>query len=119
MKVAFAVTEMYRRGYYQHYGYKNIADYALTEHGISKTTCYAFLSIVERFGKAAEGTVVVKELQNAYKESPSKLMLMTDLTDEQLAKITPDMPVRQIKRYIKHLNALSEAEFNGNREKTR
>ncbi len=120
MKVAFVVTEMYRRGYYRHYGYKNIADYALTEHGISKTTCYAFLSIVERFGKAAEGTVFVKELQDAYREyTPSKLMLMTDLTDEQLAKITPDMSVRQIKQYIKHLNALPEAESNGNEEKVK
>lgn len=93
---------------YYHMAYKaagcdTIVQYAKKVFGYEKTTCYAFIAIVERFANRDEDGNLLEEFDPRYKDySFSKLSLMVGLTDEQIEKtLKPSMSVRDIKNFIK------------------
>lgn len=107
-KIAFDIYWINAKKAYIAGGYYNIVAYAKAKFGYSKTTCYEFIGIVDRFAKRDENGAYLEEFDPIVKGySTSKLSCMIDLTNEQItAKLKPTMSVRDIKAAVK---AIEEA----------
>lgn len=88
-------------GAYQQIGgktYDNIADFAKDRYGISKATTYQYLAVVKKFGKINPETGEVDAIRDEYRDYKSTaLIIMTGMSDEQLAQCKPDMRVKELK----------------------
>lgn len=88
-------------GAYQQIGsktYDNIADFAKDRYGISKATTYQYLAVIKKFGKINLETGEIDSIQDEYKDYKSTaLIIMAGMTDEQLAKCSPDMKTKELK----------------------
>lgn len=102
---------------YKAYGCKNIIEFAENEFGLKKTTVYDFLSIIERFGEISSEDESVINISDKFKDySPTKLIQMKSLTDEEIDNnITPAMTVKEIKAKRKELESFYE-ENNDNED---
>lgn len=88
-------------GAYQQIGgkiYDNIADFAKDRYGISKATTYQYLAVVKKFGKINPETGEVDAIRDEYRDYKSTaLIIMTGMSDEQLAQCKPDMKTKELK----------------------
>lgn len=95
--------------------YKSISDFAKDRYGLSKTTTYSYLSVIKRFGKINPETGEVDALQDEYKAySSTALIVMSGMTDEQLARCTADMKVKQLKAILADTDLLENNGMNEN-----
>ena len=121
-KIAFNLYWINAKQAYKAEGFDNIAKYSDETFGYAKTTCYSLMSVVDRFAKRDENGHYMEQLDERYKGfSCSKLSLMVGLTDEQIEHISPEMSVRDIKKFVnslkgKALPPLSDG--NGDSEET-
>lgn len=96
--------------------YDNIADFAKDRYGISKATTYQYLAVIKKFGKVNPKTGEIDAIQDEYKDYKSTaLIIMAGMTDEQLAKCSPDMKTKELKA-IRDGVPLIEDKQNGNKE---
>lgn len=78
--------------------YDNIADFAKDRYGISKATTYQYLAVIKKFGQINPDTGEIDSIQDKYKDFKSTaLIIMTGMSDEQLAQCKPDMRVKELK----------------------
>lgn len=102
LSAAFALYEINTNGLYRVDGYKNMTEFGMAMFGISKSTTYGLIGIVDRFGAKIEAGKPVTEIADKYKKySQSQLGVMVGHTDDELESITPDMSVRDIKAALK------------------
>lgn len=81
-------------GMYQEDGHDTIWDFAWTEYGLSKSTASRYMSMNDRFSKDANSPYVKDE----YKEfGKSQLQEMLSLSDDQLAQVSPEDRVEDIR----------------------
>ncbi len=103
-KIAFNIYWMDDNCAYTTFGYSSIRDYAKAEHGISSSTCYDYINVVERFAERGKDGSITAKIADEYKDyGSSKLALICGLTDEEIREldITPDTPARDIKKLLK------------------
>lgn len=78
--------------------YPTIEAFAKDRYDISRSTCLAYIAVVERFGKVNPETNEIDSLQDEYKDySPTALITMCAMDDETLAKCKPNMRVKDLK----------------------
>lgn len=80
-------------------------DFIKNRFNFKKSQGYALIRIVDRFGAVDEyGEYSIKKEYQPFGQS--KLMLMVNLTDEQIKEnITPDMTVSELRKVVKSLTA--------------
>lgn len=114
LKIAFSLHWLYDKKGFKPLGYDTIYDLAKEEFNIARGTCNGFINLIERFAKRDEFGHCTEELLEQFEPySPSKLLVMMNLTDEEIKQIPPDMSVREIKKKVKVL--LSDAESTAER----
>ena len=104
--IAFCLYWIYKKGAYKdvYAGVQTFSQYVKKMFGYSKTTAYAFLSIVERFAARDQDGNILEEIGSRYCHYGfSKLSLMVSLTDLQIDELglSPTMSVRDIKNRIR------------------
>lgn len=116
--IAFNLYWINSKEAYKAEGCDSIVKYADEYFGYAKTTCYSLINVVDRFAKRDEAGHYLEELDERVKGySVSKLSLMVGLTDEQISRLTPDMSVRDIKKFVKSLEGKAMPELpDGNGE---
>lgn len=116
--IAFNLYWINSKEAYKAEGCDSIIKYADEYFGYAKTTCYSLINVVDRFAKRDESGHYLEELDERVKGySVSKLSLMVGLTDEQISRLTPDMSVRDIKKFVKSLEGKAMPELpDGNGE---
>lgn len=103
--IAFNLYWIYAKQAFKADGFDCIQDYANGYFGYSKTTCYSLIAVVERFAKRENGVMLEKLDESVKGYSVSKLSLMVNLTEDQLAALNPGMSVRDIKKFVKSLES--------------
>lgn len=105
LKVAFDLHWVNKKKAYRIKNFPTIADYAKFYFGYEKTSCYALISVVDRFAKRDDDGNILEEIDPAYSAyTTSKLSLMVNLTDDQInQRLKPAMSVREIKKVVKSL----------------
>lgn len=105
IKISFDLYWIYTSKAYKSMGCESITDFAQKEFGLSKTTTYDYLNLVERFGERdKEGKLLEGKIDPVYKDySTSKLSAISGLSDKEIKSldITPDMSTRDIKKAVK------------------
>lgn len=78
--------------------YLTIEAFAKDKYDISRSTCLAYIAVVEKFGKVNPETNEIDSLQGEYKDySPTALITMCAMDSETLAKCKPNMRVKDLK----------------------
>lgn len=78
--------------------YATIEAFAKDRYDISRSTCLAYIAVVEKFGKVNPETNEIDSLKDEYKDySPTALITMCSMDDETLAKCKPNMRVKDLK----------------------
>lgn len=104
LNIAISLHWIYDNAGYKPLGYDNIYDFAKKEFDIARGTCCNFINLVERFGARDELGNFTGELAPEYEAySSSKLILMLNLKDEEIEKLSPTMSVREMKKQIAFL----------------
>lgn len=99
--IAFSLHWLYYNRGYKPLGYDNIYDFAKTEFEIARGTCNNFINVVERFGARDELGRYTGEIAPEYEAfSSSKLILMLNLTDEEIKNLSPALSCRELKKQI-------------------
>ncbi len=102
--VAFALHWFKETEGYKELGYKNLPDYALSAHGIEKRTAYNFCAIVDRFAERnSKGKLTGKLRPAVATYSSSQLLVMLDLTEDELSQVSTDMSCRKLKEKVKEI----------------
>ena len=105
INISFDLYWIYKSKAYKSMGCESITDFAQKEFGLSKTTTYDYLNLIERFGERdKEGSLLEGKIDPAYKDySTSKLSAISGLSDKEIKSldITPDMSTRDIKKAVK------------------
>ena len=118
--IAFSLYWIYIKQAYKSVGCDTLVQYAGKTFGYSKSTCYNFISIIERFAAKDDKGNMLEQLDPSVKGySISKLSLMVGLTDEQIKTLKPEMSARDIAKYVKSLQDKKMPELpegNGNGE---
>lgn len=101
-QIAVAVAEVDRTGAAVDAGFKNTATWAAEFLNFSKSKVSRYISITTRF----KFTKVTDEQGRDYWDifTLSQLQEMLKATDEQLAQITPDMTVKDIREYLSFID---------------
>lgn len=103
-KIAFNLHWINAKQAYRSEGYDTIVEYARDVFGYQKSTCYSFLSIVDRFARRDDDGVMLEEFDDRVKGfSTSKLSLMVNLTDAEVSALDPGMSVSDIRAHIRSL----------------
>lgn len=85
-------------------GYPTIVEYAAEKFGYQKSTCYSLIAVVDRFAERDEKGALKESFEKRVKDfSVSKLSLMVNLTESEIASLKPTMSVREIKKFVKGL----------------
>lgn len=113
MSIALALHRIYSTKSYELVDYKNICELAKDMFGFSKSTCYNFINIVERFGIENNGTWEIAEQYRKF--TYSQLLALIDVDKEKLSLFSSDMSVRDIKGKVK---ALEDKEHEEDGEQT-
>lgn len=88
---------------YKEDNHANVWEFAQTEYDISKSTASRYMTMNDRFSKDGNSPVIA----DTYKDfGKSQLQEMLSLNEDQLEQVTPDMPVRDIRK----LGQLEESE---------
>ncbi len=109
-------------GAYQQVGtktYDNIADFAKDRYGISRATTYQYLAVIKRFGKINPDTGEIDAIQDKYKDFKSTaLIIMTGMSDEQLAQCKPDMKTKDLKAILDGVSLIEDKQ-DGDKEQSK
>lgn len=85
--------------------YANIADFAKKRYGISKATTYQYINVYDRFGKLDAETGDCIGIDDKYKDYGStQLLVMSQMSDEIIAKCTPSQKVAEMKALLKGIS---------------
>lgn len=104
--IAFNLHWINAKQAYKAEGHDTIVEYAAEQFGYQKSTCYSLISVVDRFAKRDEKGAFMEAFEDRVKGfSVSKLSLMINLTDSEIDSLKPSMSVRDIKKFVKGLNA--------------
>ena len=104
--IAFNLHWINAKQAYKAEGHDTIVEYAAEQFGYQKSTCYSLISVVDRFAKRDEKGAFLEAFEDRVKGfSVSKLSLMINLTDAEIDSLKPTMSVRDIKKFVKGLNA--------------
>lgn len=107
--IASSIHWLYDNNGFIPLGYQNIYDLAKQEFGIARSTTCGFINIVGRFGERNELGNFTGKIDSKYEAySSSKLLLLLDLTDEEIEKLPPTLSVREMKKKIKVMLTDSE-----------
>lgn len=81
--------------------YPTIEAFARDRYDISRSTTFAYIAVVEKFGKVNPETGDIDELMEEYRDySPTALITMCAMDEETLAKCKPNMKVKDLKALI-------------------
>lgn len=90
--------------------YPTIEAFAKDRYDISRSTCLAYIAVVEKFGKVNPETNEIDSLKDEYKDySPTALITMCAMNEETLALCNPKMKVKDLKALM---NAKDEDDDN-------
>ena len=104
--IAFNLHWINAKQAYKSEGHDTIVEYAAEQFGYQKSTCYSLISVVDRFAKRDEKGAFMEVFEDRVKGfSVSKLSLMINLTDAEIDSLKPSMSVREIKKFVRGLNA--------------
>ena len=101
LNIALAVHHIYRTKSYELVDYKNICELAKDMFGFSKSTCYNFINIVEKFGCEKDGVWGIDEQYKKF--TYSQLLALIDVDAQKISLFSSDMSVRDIKSKVKEL----------------
>lgn len=88
--------------------YPTIEAFARDKYDISRSTCLAYIAVVEKFGKLNPETNEIDSLKDEFKDySPTALITMCAMNDEMLSICNPNMRVKDLKALM---NAKDEDE---------
>ncbi len=94
-------------------GFASIVEYAFYHFGYQKSTCYSLIAVVDRFAKRDAKGTLTESLDDRIKGfSVSKLSLMVNLTDAEIATLKPSMSVSEIKKFVKGLQGKALPELS-------
>lgn len=94
-------------------GYPTIVEYAAEKFGYQKSTCYSLIAVVDRFAERDEKGALKESFEKRVKDfSVSKLSLMVNLTESEIASLKPTMSVREIKKFVKGLEGKALPELS-------
>ncbi len=94
-------------------GYPTIAEYAAEKFGYQKSTCYSLIAVVDRFAERDEKGALKESFEKRVKDfSVSKLSLMVNLMESEIASLKPTMSVREIKKFVKGLEGKALPELS-------
>lgn len=120
--IAFNLRWINAKQAFKSEGFASIVEYAVYHFGYQKSTCYSLIAVVDRFAKRDAKGSLTESLDDRIKGfSVSKLSLMVNLTDAEIATLNPSMSVSEIKKFVKGLQgkALPElSEGDGENEDT-
>lgn len=78
--------------------YPTIEAFARDKYDISRSTCLAYIAVVEKFGKVNPETNEIDSLKDEFKDySPTALITMCAMDSEMLSKCNPNMRVKDLK----------------------
>lgn len=78
--------------------YPTIEAFAKDRYDISRSTCLAYIAVIDKFGKVNPETGEIDSLQDEYRDySPTALITMCAMDEETLAKCKPNMRVKDLK----------------------
>ncbi len=93
--------------------YSTIEAFAKDKYDISRSTCLAYIAVVEKFGKVNPETNEIDSLQDEYKDySPTALITMCTMDSETLAKCKPNMRVKDLKALMTAKDEDDESDDN-------
>lgn len=99
--IGFLLDEAKKYEYYKDKDYKDIYDYARQELGFKKSSVINFIAVFNEFALDQKG-IKTMFLRDEYKNFKySQLCEMLSLSDKQRALVTPDTPVRAIRKLKK------------------
>lgn len=114
LNIALAIHNLYVTRGYEIAEYKNICELAKDMFGFSKSTCYNFINIVEKFGDNASG---VWQISEDYKKfTYSQLLALLDVDKAQIPEFSEKMSVREIKKKMKELGFIEDSKRLENSE---
>lgn len=88
--------------------YPTIEAFAKDRYDISRSTCLAYISVIEKFGKVNPETNEIDSLKDEYKDySPTALITMCAMDGEMLSKCNSNMRIKDLKALM---NAKDEDE---------
>lgn len=107
LSIALAIHRIYTTKGYELVDYKNICELAKDMFGFSKSTCYNFINVVEKFGIEKDG---VWEIDSQFKKfTYSQLLALSDVDLENVSLFSSDMSVREIKAKVKSLGCSEDS----------
>lgn len=99
LTIAFQLHWIKANKMYKTAGFKNIYDYAESQHGIGRTSCSNLVCIIENFAERDENGQVVEKIAECYRKfKQSQLVAMMGMSPEQIARIDENTSVRAINR---------------------
>lgn len=98
LKLGYHLRELHRDGTYAHAGYNSVAEFAETEFGIKKSTCYNFIKLVETYSQNGNSIYLDEDYEGF---GYSQLVEMLSLPEEKRIRINPDMSIVQIREVKK------------------
>lgn len=112
-KIAFNLHWINAKQAFKAEGYPTIIEYAAEHFGYQKSTCYSLIAVVDRFAEHDEKGALTESFDKRVKRfGVSKLSLMVNLTDAEIAKLKPTMSVRDIKKFVKGLQGKALPELS-------
>lgn len=102
LNIALAIHRIYSTKSYELVDYKNICELAKDMFGFSKSTCYNFINIVEKFGIESNGVWQIGEQYKGF--TYSQLLALVDVDEQKLCLFNSDMSKREIIAKVKELN---------------
>lgn len=106
-RIGYCLRQVKERELYLADGHRSIWEFARKEYGLSMSTASRFMSINARFSVDGGQNMDPKYIGMG----PSKLQEMLGLPDDELEKITPDTPAREIRRIasqVKNIETLAK-----------
>lgn len=103
LKIAFQIHWIYEHTVYQDLGYNNIYDFVNERYGMSRGSCSNYINVINRYCKRNDEQVLEELEEQFLPYTFSQLVVMIDLSNEEINKISPDTSVRNIQKQIREL----------------
>lgn len=104
LKLGFHLWEVDRCGYYKEAGYETVAEFAETEFGIKKASCYNYIGLVRNYSRDGHSMF----LDEKWKEyGYSQLVVMMSMNDADRKKVQPGHTISQIREIKKYGDLLA------------
>lgn len=107
LKLGYHLYEVQRQGTYTHAGYGSVAEFAETEFGIKKSTCYNLIKLVLHYSRDGH-SMYLEDKYGGF--GYSQLVEMLPLEDGERGMVKPDMSIVQIREIKKFGSAVDRQE---------